>query len=263
MERSEGSQTVIISHKKCVGMYFYMGFYSNGTYVQSSVLTGISHISHGFSRLADGDMRHFSPVTAFAKKCDVATPVFFPRQVHGNTIADNPREGTQVDADGVFLRRGESQLNSIGVLTADCTPVLFSDIHGSCIGAVHAGWKGTYSNIVGAMLSKFEETGIPSADIRVSVGPHIGGCCYSVPNERIEILRDAYPCVQEYAYRETGIWHLDIGKIIVSQLLSKGIRRQQIDTGIFCTSCQSDQFFSYRKNTKEEFGEMAAIIGFT
>lgn len=239
-----------------------MGFFSNGTYLQSNSLTGIPHISHGFSRLADGDMRQMPPMVAFAMKCTVTTPVFFPHQVHGNTIADNPREVARVDADGVFVRRGESPVKSIGVLSADCTPVLFADIRGSCVGAVHAGWKGAHNNIVSVMIAKFRRASIPLPDIRVSVGPHIGSCCYTVPESRIQIFRDMYPDVHQYAYTHTGIWHLDIGRIIVSQLIEVGLHRQQIDTGIFCTSCQSDKYFSYRKNTKQEFGEMAAIIGF-
>lgn len=240
-----------------------MGFFSNGTYLQSNSLTGISHISHGYSCLADGDMRQLPPVDMFAQKISVTTPVFFPKQVHGNTITVNPRDYTTILADGVLIQRGESAVKSIGVLSADCTPVLFADIHGSCIGAVHAGWKGTHSNIVRAMISKITESSVPLGDIRVGIGPHIGSCCYTVPLSRIQILKDVYPNTREYAYTHTGIWHLDIGKIIVSQLLEIGIQKQQIDTGIFCTSCQSDQYYSYRKNTKEEFGEMAAIIGFT
>ena len=241
-----------------------MSFSHTHTCLESSILSPVSSIYHGFSLSSNGDMRNAINVKNFLTTRGISDAIFLPKQVHGSTIIVNPEFSQKIlEGDGVLLQKGKSSYTSTGVITADCVPVLFSDIHGTSIGAVHAGWKGLCGGIIQKMVTTMKSNGVAIEDIRIAIGPHIGACCYSVPEARIELFKANGIDVSRSFYQENGTTHLDLGTILMSQLQHIGIMRDHIDTGIFCTSCQKDSFFSFRRNTTTEFGEMIATVGFT
>lgn len=235
----------------------------NNSFVKSTLLSNISHITHGFSCKSAGDMRNAVKLKEFTKTLALSDNFFQPTQIHGHTIIVNPNDTKPVPADGILVFRNRSLIRSIGVLTADCIPLLFTDVHGSFIGAVHSGWKGTQQNICSTMISYIQNAGVQYEDIRVSIGPHIGSCCYVVKEDRIRIFEKEFGNVSNFAYVHNGEWHLDLGRLILKQLELCGLHTHQIDSGVFCTCCQKNMFFSYRRDSKELFGEMVATIGFT
>ncbi len=232
------------------------------SYIESRILSDVSTILHGFSCKASGDMRKKEVVTQFQKELCIPGVFFQPKQVHGDSIIINPVSGTHIEADGVLVLRKNSPVSCIGVLTADCVPILFTDTEGSYIAAVHSGWKGTHKNIVRTMMQHIIHAGIQIDSVRVAIGPHIGPCCYTIPFDRIALFSKQYNTISEFAYQIDTEWHLDLGRLILKQLEQFGLRQHQIDTGVFCTRCQKDTFYSYRRDTKESFGEMIAMIGF-
>lgn len=160
-------------------------------------------------------------------------------------------DGLVTSNKGVFLT----------VKTADCVPLFFFDPVLQNIATAHAGWRGTLLDIGQAVLQHLQEIGSKPEDILVAVGPHIGACCYNVSEERATDFVTQFGRSACVASQNRGEWFLDIGQANRLQLVKAGIREEHIDAPIACTSCQSDLFFSYRRDTKDTFGEMLGIIG--
>lgn len=222
----------------------------------SQLLANQSLNRHGFSSRIHGDMRESDKREEYLKLADISKPLFLVTQVHGSAIAD-PGNGPQ-RADAILT----SDRNvSIGVLIADCVPLLFADKKGKYIGAVHAGWKGTALQISKKMVHRMNDLGVLSGDIQVAIGPHISLCCYTIQADRMAFFTEFADDPRAIAQFDDG-WHMDIGKINALQLQDAGIKRENIDTSVFCTKCQSREFFSSRKDNGVLTGEMLAVISF-
>lgn len=204
-----------------------------------------------FTTRRDGDVRKKKiPNTIFAQ------------QVHGNAIAKvcSSDTGTIVqNVDGLVSRDSVR----LGVHVADCVPILAYDTDAHVIGAAHAGWKGTLGNIAGIVISGMCALGADVTKIRVSIGPHIGVCCYEVPEDR----------AKKFSPRATRFfnhaWYIDLGRANVVQLTDAGILRKNISVSNQCTACHSDRYFSYRaykqKNLpagRQAYGEQMGVIWF-
>ena len=122
-----------------------------------------------------------------------------------------------IDGDALITDRTKI---AIGVFTADCVPVILVDTRKGVIAAVHSGWKGTKALIVSKTIERLQENyGSRAKDIRVYIGPHIGGCCYEVSKELIEEF------TSEDIYSNIKISNnnkLDLEKCILAQLNGKG-----------------------------------------
>ncbi|MDY0009925.1 MAG: peptidoglycan editing factor PgeF [Bdellovibrionales bacterium] len=105
------------------------------------------------------------------------------KQVHSArvvTVADVWTHQTAPQADALVTnQRGIA----IGVLTADCAPVLFADTKNKIIGAAHAGWKGAIGGVIAATVDAMEKLGSKRADIAAAIGPCIGPMSYEVSDE--------------------------------------------------------------------------------
>ena len=150
----------------------------------------------------------------------------------------------------------------LGVKTADCVPLFFYDSIKKIVAVAHAGWQGTLGNITGNLIEKLEELGSDPQNVYVAIGPHIGGGCYEGTAERAKLFLEKFRD-PKIAFQNEGKWFLDIGQANKTQLLESGVKLEHIDAPLTCTSCQNDLFISFRKDTKETFGEMLGIIGIT
>ncbi len=232
---------------------------------QSNLLLSQVGIVHGYSSRHLGDMRkpeireRFLSLLPLDPEC-----VVFAEQIHGNTIqiislADRKKEVPQ--ADGLVHKRN-SNVVSLAVRIADCVPLLAVDPRASIIGVAHAGWKGTLGGIATHLIGTMKSVGAKVEQIFVSIGPHIGMCCYSVPEDRAAQFTRVFGGDPRVISRLEGLSHLDIGYVNMRQLLEVGIPVDHIDAAIDCTSCQVDTFYSFRKDTQETFGEILGVIGF-
>ena len=101
-------------------------------------------------------------------------------QVHGNRcviVDDSTDLAARPEADALATRTPGILL---GILTADCVPVLFADTEAGVIGAAHAGWKGAIAGVSDATLAAMEGLGASRANITVAIGPCIGRASYEV-----------------------------------------------------------------------------------
>jgi hypothetical protein len=177
-------------------------------------------------------------------------------QIHGDDVLVIGEEGAmasegQVPAcDACVTQCPEVALC---IKTADCVPVFLLDPHRKVIGAVHAGWTGTAlkvaAKVVDVMVQEFQ---CRPEDIQAAVGPSIGPCCYEVDSRVYLAMCDHYG--SENFFRSShrpGRWNLDLPRANCSQLLEKGLVKENIELSGHCTFCLSDLFFSHRRDKGE------------
>jgi len=228
--------------------------------IKISLLFQFPNLIHGTSMRILGDMRKPGKINAFLKKLNIDTSkIISLKQIHSANIvtAEKCETYNKIYADGLVT---EKQNIFLTVITADCVPIFFYEQKKKICGIVHAGWKGTLSKISVEMIKKIKNKGGEEKNIYVGIGPYIGSCCYKVGKDRADLFKKSFGVNSKILINKFGKWHVDIGKANIHSLIKHGILRKNIENSMFCTSCKSDSFFSFRKN-KEEFGEMMSIIG--
>ncbi len=130
------------------------------------------------------------------------------------------------------------------ILTADCVPILLFDKEKKVVAAVHAGWKGTKSEIAAKTVCKMqEEFGSDPEDIVAGIAPSIGRCCYEVGEE---VAKHFFDLPDGYTKKGEKTM-LDLPYINKYQLLENGLKEEHIEMSDTCTACETQRFFSYRK----------------
>ena len=149
----------------------------------------------------------------------------------------------------------------IGVLTADCAPLLILDYKRKIIGAVHVGWKGAYKNIINKVLRKFIKSGSKKKDIIAVIGPSISQKNYEVGKE----FKHKFICKNKrnsifFKLKQKKIY-FDLVKFIYYQLNSFGILK--IDVIRKDTFDKKNNFFSARRSLKRnepDYGRNISVI---
>ena len=170
-------------------------------------------------------------------------------QVHGATAVRVeapwlPGKGPRADAM-VTDRPGIA----LGVVTADCAPVLFADADSGVIGAAHAGWRGAVAGILEATLAAMVALGAEVARVAAAIGPCIGQASYEVAAD----LRDAVLARDAADVRFFGggvraeRWQFDLGGYCAARLDAAGVGRVEV-MGIDTLACEQD-YFSHRRRT--------------
>jgi len=130
------------------------------------------------------------------------------------------------------------------ILTADCVPILLYDKEKKVVAAVHAGWKGTKAEIAAKTVRKMqEEFGSDPEDIVAGIAPAIGRCCYEVGEE---VAKHFFDLPEGYT-KKGEKYMLDLPYINKYQLLERGLKEAHIEMSGICTACETQRFFSYRK----------------
>ncbi len=184
----------------------------------------------------------------------------YGEQVHGNEVAaidkvvSSPLEGI----DGLVTDRKGITLMAF---FADCVPLFILAPKVPAVGLVHAGWRGSLLSIAVEAVNKITEIwDLSPADILVGIGPSIGACCYEVDSKIKNIfcnLNDKYQ--EAFSFVNPNHYLLDLQLINVIQLREHGIKNENIFTNNFCTSCNSQLFYSHRRD-KGLTGRMAGLI---
>lgn len=179
-------------------------------------------------------------------------------QVHGKEalVIEGNLPDKPVEADAIVTAEPDV---AIGMMTADCQPILLFDPVNGAIGAVHAGWKGTALGIVvetGELMWK--RYGTRPEDLIVSLGPCIGPCCYKVGWN----VLDEYMAKHSEAdcFSEKDGLRMDISLGNFYQLLGIGVKKENISNDAMCTACNPDLFFSYRKDNGRTGRQLSFIM---
>jgi hypothetical protein len=171
-------------------------------------------------------------------------------QVHGIAVAEvgeqGWREGEGPRADAVVTRRAGVLL---GIVTADCAPVLFAEPEAGVIGAAHAGWRGAVDGVIEATIHAMEGLGASRARMLAAVGPCIGQASYEVgPDLREAVLaRDPEDARHFAPGRREERWQFDLAGYCAARLTSAGVA--VVETAGTDTLSNEQRFFSHRRRT--------------
>jgi YfiH family protein len=164
------------------------------------------------------------------------------RQVHGVTLARAPFE-RRPDADAVWSVAAGA---AVGVVTADCVPILIADARGRFVCAIHAGWRGSAARIATLSVRALARaTDTPPGQLVAAIGPHIGPCCYEVDEPVMAAIPER--SVFRPAQRP-GHAMLDLFALNRLQLVGAGVPALRIERVGGCTSCDSTRYASYRRD---------------
>lgn len=151
----------------------------------------------------------------------------------------------------------------LGILTADCVPVLFADPQAGVIGAAHAGWKGAISGVTDNTLAAMETLGADRARIACAIGPCIAQKSYEVDDGFYRHFVEAADENERFfGSGKPGHWQFDIEGYVAARLAAAGVTRVE------ClgedTYSQPDRFFSYRRSCHQNepgYGREISLIG--
>ena len=167
-----------------------------------------------------------------------------PSQTHTANIELAIKDKTEYpEIDGLIVTSSEI---AIFLNYADCTPVIFYDECKNIGAVVHAGWRGTAAGISSKALKILtEQYGCNVENIVSVIGPAISRCCYDVGEEVFEKLKSSVFDFAGLSEIRNGKIFMDLKGINARQIQEMGVKR--IDIAPYCTCCDNDLFFSYRK----------------
>ena len=179
------------------------------------------------------------------------------RQVHGSTVVrlDGAVEPWP-EGDALWTDRSGVLL---GVAAADCVPILVVDPASGRIGAAHAGWQGTRLRVAQALVRALVGAGSRASALVASIGPSIGPCCYTIDEERADLVGAS----GQGAYLQRGAEGrvaLDLWSANVAQLRDLGV--ESIEVSRICTLSGGHDLWSYRgRDADGRYGTQLGFIG--
>ncbi|WEX86097.1 peptidoglycan editing factor PgeF [Sinorhizobium garamanticum] len=182
-------------------------------------------------------------------------------QIHSPdaVVVDGSYDGARPDADALVTATPGIVL---GVLSADCGPVLFADPQAGVIGAAHAGWKGALGGILESTIEAMISLGARRDRIIACLGPSISRTHYEVGAEFVERFIAAD---EDYASffspsGRNGHAMFDLPGLTIRRLMEAGVTAENLN---ICTYADEDRFFSYRRTThrqEPDYGRQMSAI---
>lgn len=187
-------------------------------------------------------------VTAYQVHSARAVPVSHPWP-----DADRPHADALVtDRPGLLL----------GVVTADCAPVLLADATAGVVAAAHAGWRGAFDGVIDSTVELMERLGASLRSIAAAVGPCIAQQSYEVDEPFKHRFLQADPENSRFfVYGTAGKPHFDLQSYVVHRLIASGVG--QVEAVRMDTYTQEDRFFSYRRAShrgEPDYGRQLSLI---
>lgn len=234
--------------------------YKDILYFQIEGFTFDDHMNHLFTtRLGWNQNNIFDDISQV-----ISVPkekIYSAKQVHGTDIIiikEQYNSDVKIEeVDGLI-----TNIRGIALSTyhADCVPIYFYDKTNMVIGMAHAGWKGTLNNIAHAMVNNMVKNfKSRPEDIQVALGPSIGVCCYEIGEEVAILFKERYPNNSHILVEKGNKIYLDLWNVNIINLKNAGIRQENIYLSDYCTSCNTDTVYSYRKE-KGTTNRMLAVI---
>ena len=181
-------------------------------------------------------------------------------QIHSATVitidqplAERPRADAMVTATPGL---------ALSVLTADCQPVLFSDLDAGVIGAAHAGWRGALDGVLDATVDAMENLGADRNNITAVIGPCISQRAYEVGPEFLDSFLAQDPEYARFFANGAGDkMQFDLAGFGLHRLRTTGVGHAEWTR--HCTYSNPDRFYSYRRSThakEADYGRLIAAI---
>jgi polyphenol oxidase len=151
----------------------------------------------------------------------------------------------------------------LGILTADCAPVLLADADAGVIGAAHAGWKGAIGGVTDATIEAMEKLGAKRDRIAAAIGPCIARASYEVDAGFLSRFADVDPANERFFAdgTRTGHHQFDLEAYVAHRLAAAGITR--VAALGLDTYADADRFYSFRRAThrsEPDYGRQISLI---
>ena len=151
----------------------------------------------------------------------------------------------------------------LGIVTADCAPVLLADAVAGVVGAAHAGWRGALGGVTDAAVVAMEGLGARRERIVAAVGPCIAQANYEVDEAfRARFLRQSADNDRFFRPGQGARYHFNLETFVIARLAALGIG--QVEALGLDTYAAADRFFSYRRAThadEADYGRQFSLIG--
>jgi len=135
---------------------------------------------------------------------------------------------------------------------ADCQSILLYDPNHRAVANIHCGWRGNINNVIGEAVKQMKRAyQTDPAGLLAGIGPSLGPCCAQFVNYRTEIPA-------RYWTYQSRPNYFDLWRLSRDQLIAAGVREDRIQIAGICTCCQTQDFFSYRK--EKMTGRFATVI---
>ncbi|WP_088348720.1 MULTISPECIES: peptidoglycan editing factor PgeF [Rhodomicrobium] len=184
-------------------------------------------------------------------------------QVHGRDaiVADAPWSPANAPKADAIVTATPGL--AIGVLSADCTPLLFADAEARVVGAAHAGWRGAKAGVIDSAIGAMEGLGAKRERICVAIGPAISQAAYEVgPEFQAAFTDDNADNSRYFAPRgESGRRHFDLTGFCYDRALAAGVA--SVENLGLCTYADDSLFYSYRRSVhrkEPDYGRQISAI---
>lgn len=184
------------------------------------------------------------------------------KQVHSARVVvltDPAAIAARPEADAIVTDiRGAA----LGILTADCTPILLADVEAGVIGAAHAGWRGAVSGVAEATVQAMVSLGAEPGRIVAAIGPTISAENYEVgPDWAAELLKQHRDAANRISRPEGRREHFDLPGFVFDHLIEAGVG--VVDDLRLCTYAAPKKYFSHRWATHKAIptGRQLSVIG--
>ena len=192
-----------------------------------------------------------------AKKMAVEkTKLILMHQTHSNKVVEIKKSNYKkiIVADAMITKMNDIAL---GVLTADCVPIIIYDVRNKIIGCIHAGWKGAFSGIIKNTIKKINSKN----KIYAAVGPCIGNKSYEVDLKFYKKFVSKSWKNKRYFTQKTKTKKLfNLRKFVADKLLKLGVKVDHVDKDTFA---EKSNFFSYRRSTilnSKDYGRCISTV---
>jgi hypothetical protein len=197
-------------------------------------------------------------VAALLPEAELATV----HQIHSAEVVVADRawpQGERPRADGLVT---DTPNVLLGILTADCAPVLFADHHAVVVGAAHAGWRGALAGVTDATIEAMEKLGARRENIHAAIGPCIAQPNYEVDEGfRTRFIEADADNARFFVAGPSGKPHFDLEAYVIHRLIAAGI--EEVEALNLDTYADADRFFSFRRAThrgEADYGRQLSAI---
>lgn len=185
----------------------------------------------------------------------------FLHQVHGTqgmVIVPEDKNMRSFKKEGDYLLTNVKQLG-LGVLTADCLPIVLYDNANNAVGMVHAGWRGSVKNIARNVVEHMEQDYKTKVEnLKIFFGPSAKVCCFKVGDDFVRQI-EGYPFAENVLRRRSGGLYFDLPGFNRFLLRAIGVKEGAISLDYnICTICD-ENFFSFRRQ-KEKAGRQMTVV---
>ena len=225
--------------------------FGNRPWLFSPLLAAVPGLLHGFGTRHAGDFAE-PEATELLRASFRARRLLLLRQVHGTAVAPPTESDERPEADAWAGIPDRGVL--LGILTADCLPVLLYHPPSGALGLAHAGWRGAVAGVAERTLKALAA---PAEEVRAALGPCIGPCCYQVGPDVADAVGET-PRLTGWPARPDR-FRFDLRGFVRDRLLAQGLSPDGIEASPLCTACRPDLFFSFRRDGST--GRLCSFLG--